>query len=165
MVEQVPVTYVITESVYIHFIYNNHTRKNLTSCSKSANKLSSHCLSQVVNKFGTSCEQFLTTMHVDIIRLVTYQVVPTSPTQSWYNNIATTLCHQPCNILVISWLYQTCQNNLVTSLIMHQACYKLRTACSKRVTTTGNKQCEHNLSPACEQICNNLCDFTCVHAL
>ena len=26
----------------------------------------------------------------------------------------------------------------------------------KLVTTTGNKQCEHNLSTACEQICNNL---------
>ena len=29
--------------------------ENLTSCSKSANKLCSHCLSQVVNKFGTNC--------------------------------------------------------------------------------------------------------------
>ena len=28
--------------------------------------------------------------------------------QSWCNNIVTTLCCQPCNILVISWLYQTC---------------------------------------------------------
>jgi hypothetical protein len=27
--------------------------------------------------------------------------------------------------------------------------------CSKLVATTGNKQCEHNLSTACEQICNN----------
>jgi hypothetical protein len=34
--------------------------------------------------------------------------------------------------------------------------YKLLTACSKLVTTTGNKQCEHNLLTACEQICNNL---------
>ena len=32
----------------------------------------------------------------------------------------------------------------------------LLTACSKLVTTTGNKQCEHNLSTASEQICNNL---------
>jgi hypothetical protein len=30
------------------------------------------------------------------------------------------------------------------------------TACSKLVTTTGNKQCEHNLSTTYEQICNNL---------
>jgi hypothetical protein len=38
----------------------------------------------------------------------------------------------------------------------HQACYKLLTACSKLVTTTENKQCEHNLSTASEHICNNL---------
>jgi hypothetical protein len=37
-----------------------------------------------------------------------------------------------------------------------QACYKLLTACSKLVTTTGNKQCEQNLLTACEQTCNNL---------
>jgi hypothetical protein len=29
--------------------------------------------------------------------------------------VVTTLCHQPCNIL---WLYQTCYNNIVTSVIM-----------------------------------------------
>jgi hypothetical protein len=34
---------------------DNYTRKNLASCSKSANKLCSHCLSQVVNKYGTTC--------------------------------------------------------------------------------------------------------------
>jgi hypothetical protein len=40
---------------------------------------------------------------------------------------------QPCNVLVISWRYQTCQNDLVTGLICHQSCYKLLTACSKLV--------------------------------
>jgi hypothetical protein len=34
------------------------------------------------------------------------KVVPTSPIQSWYNNILTTLCRQPCNSL-----FQTCYNN------------------------------------------------------
>ena len=63
---------------------------------------------QVWNKLWTTCNKL-----VDIIRLV-----PTSPIQSWYNNIVTTLCRQPCNILVVPWLYQTCYNNLVTSLIM-----------------------------------------------
>ena len=29
-----------------------YTRKNLTCCNKFVNKLFSHCLSQVVNKFG-----------------------------------------------------------------------------------------------------------------
>ena len=33
---------------------------------------------------------------------------------------------------------------------------RMLTACSKLVPTTGNKQCEHNLSIACEHICNNL---------
>jgi hypothetical protein len=34
---------------------------------------------------------------------------------------------------------------------------KLVTSCQQLVPTTGNKQCEDNLSTACEQICNNLC--------
>jgi hypothetical protein len=38
---------------------------------------------------------------------------------------------------------------------LSQDCYS-EWGCSKLVTTTGNKQCEHNLSTACEQICNNL---------
>ena len=68
---------------------------------------------------------------------------------------------QPCNVLVISWRYQTCQNDLVTGLICHQSCYKLLTACSKLDTTNGNKQCEHNLSTACEQIRITSCLQTC----
>ena len=32
-----------------------YRRKNLTSCNKFVNKLPSHCLSQVVNIFGTTC--------------------------------------------------------------------------------------------------------------
>jgi hypothetical protein len=35
-------------------------------------------------------------------------VVLPSPIQSWYKNIVATLCRQPCGILVISLLYQTC---------------------------------------------------------
>jgi hypothetical protein len=44
----------------VRFCYRaaKHTRKNLISSSEAANnKLYSHCLSQVVNKFGTSCKQ------------------------------------------------------------------------------------------------------------
>jgi hypothetical protein len=57
---------------------------------------------QVWNKLLTICNNL-----VDIIRLACCKVVPTSPIQSWYNNIVTTLCRQPCNILVyiISWLH------------------------------------------------------------
>jgi hypothetical protein len=39
------------------------------------------------------------------------------------------------------------------------ATIKQFTACFKILTTTGNKQCEHNLSTVCEQSCNNLCVF------
>jgi hypothetical protein len=61
---------------------------------------------QVWNKLLTTCNKL-----DGIIRLVRCKVVPTSPIQWWYNNIVTTLCGEPCNILVIS-------------------CYKLITACS-----------------------------------
>jgi hypothetical protein len=135
-----------------------HTQKShilYQVCQKAVNKLLFALLvpRQVVNKYREQlvygCNNF-----VDIIRLVAIARLfsPTSPIQSWYNNIVTTMFRQPCNILVISWLYQTCQNDLVTGLICHQSCYKLLTACSKLDTTTGNKQCEHNLSTACEQI-------------
>jgi hypothetical protein len=86
-----------------------HTRKNLASCSKSANKqvntLCSHVTlfcSQVVIKFGTSCSQLVTILMAlsDLL-----QCCSNTSEQSWYNNIVTTLCRQPCNILVISWLY------------------------------------------------------------
>jgi hypothetical protein len=53
---------------------------------------------------------------------------------------------------------------MTESDLLEQPCNKsdntiefVTTACSKLVTTTGNKQCEHNFSTACEQICNNLC--------
>jgi hypothetical protein len=58
---------------------------------------------QVWNKLLTTCNNL-----VDIIRFVACKVVPTSPIQSWYNNIVTILCRQPCNILVTPWLSQTC---------------------------------------------------------
>jgi hypothetical protein len=63
----------------------------------------------------------------------------------WHRSTLATQC---CNILVISWLYRTCWNNLAISLIMPSRL----TACSKLVTTTGNKQCEHNMS-TCNKVC------------
>jgi hypothetical protein len=53
---------------------------------------------QVWNNLSTACWYYQTCS----------KVVPTSPIQSWCNNIVTTLWRQPCNILVISRLYQTC---------------------------------------------------------
>jgi hypothetical protein len=75
--------------------------------------------------------------------------------------------------LVTFLLYHDCIRLVRTTLKQvwwcHQACYKLLTACSKLVTTTRNKQCEHNLSTLlkrfvtiCLQTCNILCVFTCV---
>ena len=45
-----PCIYIFADVTVVYY-----TRKNLTSCSKSANKLCLHCLSQVVNTFGTTC--------------------------------------------------------------------------------------------------------------
>jgi hypothetical protein len=98
-------------------------------CSKSANKPSTSCVRTVCSKLSTSLEQLVRSCNklVDIIRLVArleYQQVR-------YNHDITILL-QPCVV------------NLVSDLL-EQPCYKLLTACSKLVATTGNKQCEHNL--------------------
>jgi hypothetical protein len=106
---------------------------------------------QVWNKLLTTCNNL-----VDIIRLVArlFQQVRCSH--------GITILLQPCVVnlvtFLLSWLYQTCSNNLVTSLIVPSRLSQvaLLTACSKLVTTTGNKQCEDNLLTACEKICNNL---------
>jgi hypothetical protein len=88
------------------------------------------------------------------------KVVPTSPIQSWYKNIVITLCRQPCNILVISWLYQT---------VLEQPCNKSDNAINVTVLQVVNSlfqtcynnweqaddECEHNFSTACGQISNN----------
>jgi hypothetical protein len=45
-------------TIFHEFVFGKYTRTNLASCyscSKSANKLCSHCLSQIVNKYGTTC--------------------------------------------------------------------------------------------------------------
>jgi hypothetical protein len=65
-----------------------------------------------------------------------------------------TLLHVMFIMTVSNLLEQPCDKS--DNAIIHQACYKLLTACFKLVTTTGNKQCEDNFSTACEQICNNL---------
>ena len=76
---------------------------------KSANKPSTSCVRMACYKLSTSLEQVVNNLQQPCWYYQTcYKVVPTRLLQSWYNNIATTLCCQPCNILVISWLYQTC---------------------------------------------------------
>jgi hypothetical protein len=98
---------------------------------------------QVWNKLLTICNNL-----VDIIRLVTrlFQQVRYS------HDIAVLL--QPCVVNLVTFLFIMTVSDLLEQPC--QACYKLLTACSKLVTATRNKQCEHNLSTACEQICNNL---------
>jgi hypothetical protein len=130
-----------------------HTCKNLTSCSKSANKPSTSCvrtacpklsasLEQVVNNVVTFCDNL-----VDIIRLVARFFQQIWHMQSWYNNIVTTMCCQPCKILVLSWLYQTGQNNLVTSLIMPSSLLQVVNGLFQQLGTSSatNTTCRHGL--------------------
>ena len=72
----------------------------------------SHCLSQVVNRFGKTCWQLVTTL----LKLF----------KTWFLNFDRCIrivgigLDPPlgCNNIVIPWLYRTCWNNLVTSLII-----------------------------------------------
>ena len=102
-------------------VHMTYTHKNLSTCSKSANKpltkLSSYCLLQVVNKFGikllTTCSKL-----VDIVRHVTRLLQ-----QGCYNHAITILLH-PCVVnLVTSCCIMTATvsdllQQLVTGLIM-----------------------------------------------
>jgi hypothetical protein len=78
-----------------------------------------------------------------------------------------TILLQPCVVNLVTFLlYHDCirlvKNNLVTSVIMPSSLLQVvNSLCHELVTTTGNKQCEHNLPTACEQICNNLFAETC----
>ena len=94
---------------------------------------------------------------VDIIRLVAslfQQVRHIDDITILLQLVSSTLLHF-CYIMTVSnLLEQPC--NKSDNAIKLRFKYKLLTACSKLVTTTGNKQYEHNLSTACEQICNNL---------
>jgi hypothetical protein len=67
----------------------------------------------------------------------------------WCNKNATRLTTQGCNNIVISWLYRTCWNNLATSLITSTKLLQLLTRVVPNLLTTWDKQCEHNLLPAC----------------
>ena len=61
---------------------------------------------------------------------------------------------------ILSSLYQTCENNLVTSLKIPSSLFQV---VNNLFHQTRNKQCEHNnVWTTCLQTCNNLCVFTCV---
>ena len=112
-----------------------YTCKNLTTCCKSENKPSASCVRMACYKLLTTCNNL-----VDIIRLVTRLFQ-----QGCYNHDITILL-QPCNILVISRPYQTCYNNLVTSLIMKSSLLQVvnnlfQTCYNKPGTSRANTIC------------------------
>jgi hypothetical protein len=121
--------------------------------------LPTSCLRTACPKLSTSFDKLLATCNnlVDIIRLVNAKLF-----QQVCYNLDITILLQPCVVnLAIFLLYHDCIRLVRTTCYksdnaINLVTYKLLTACSKLVTTTGNKQCEHNLSKACEQICNNL---------
>jgi hypothetical protein len=97
------------------------------------------------NKFGTSCWQ-----------LVTSLMTLSDLLQGCSNKSDTVrLTTQGCNNIVISWLYRTCWNNLVTSLILSTRLLQL----VPNLSTTWDKQCEHNLLTAWWQTCYKMRDF------
>ena len=103
-------------------VHMTYTRKNLTTCSKSANKPLTSCLRTACYKLSTSCQQvwnnLLATCSklVDVVRLVTRLFQ-----EGCYNNDITILL-QPCVVnLVTSCCIMTVSDlleQLVTSLTM-----------------------------------------------
>jgi hypothetical protein len=88
------------------FSPTRYTRKNLTSCSMSVNKLCSHCLSQIVNKFRTTCNNL-----VDIIRLVARLF------QQVRHSDDITILLQPCVVNHVTFLlYHDCIRLVRTTL-------------------------------------------------
>ena len=102
------IRYVIKENtLFLH----RYTRKNLTTCSKSANKPSTSCVrmacQQVWNKLLTTCNNL-----VDIVRLVTR------------------LFQQGCYNHDIIIFLQPCVVNLVTFLFYHSVSDLLEQPCN-----------------------------------
>jgi hypothetical protein len=104
-------TWVVQFCLYLR---TTHANKPSTSCVRPACPKLSRSLKQTVNHYNN---------FVDIIRLVArlfqqvrYSLDVTILLQSCVVNLVTflyimtvsDLLEQPCNILVISWLYQTC---------------------------------------------------------
>ena len=142
------------------FINDDWYLCTLKSNSKPANKPSTSCVRtacpNLFNKYATSCQQFVTTL------LILSDLLDGCSIQSWYNSIVTTLCRQPCNILVISRLYQTCCNNLATSLIMPSNLLQVvnslfQTCCNNTGTSSANTTCwqlVNRFVTTCMQTCN-----------
>jgi hypothetical protein len=95
---------IFTRTRVPHVLY---TRKNLASASLATSRhkvvfaLHISSCQQVWNKLLAICINL-----VDIIRLVKRLFQQVRYSHAWYKPYCYTLCRQPCNILVISWLYQ-----------------------------------------------------------
>jgi hypothetical protein len=70
--------------------------------------LPTSCQQDIFAQLVTSCQQVWTTCWQLVTTLSKLsdlcKVVLKSPLHAWFNKIVTTLCWQPCHILVISWL-------------------------------------------------------------
>ena len=123
----------------------NYTRKNLTTCSKSANKPLKTCPRIACYKLSTSLEQVtICNKLVDIVRAVTRLFQ-----QGCYNHYITILL-QPCVVnLVTSCCIMTVSDlleKLVTGLIMPLSLLQVvnnlfQTCYSKSGTSSANTTC------------------------
>ena len=77
------------------------------------------------------------------------QDVPTTLIQSRCHKIVTKLTTQDCNNIVISWLYQSCWNNLVTSLIVPSSLLRVVNSLFQTCSTS-------NANTTCQQLVNRL---------
>jgi hypothetical protein len=94
---------------------------------------------QPVWKFPVFLSSYRNTLVSVPIPLVLIELYINTENVLYLLNTVTTLYRQSCNILVTFLLYHDC-----IRLVIEQSCNKSRNA-TKLVTTTRNKQCEHNL--------------------
>jgi hypothetical protein len=85
--------------------------KNLTFCSKCANKLSRSCVHNACPKLSSSMSQVVNNLQQPCwYHQTCCKVVPTSPIQSWYNNIVyklLTACNKRVDIIrLVARLFQ-----------------------------------------------------------
>jgi hypothetical protein len=127
-----------------------YTRKNLTACQQDVFALLVPNCGQVWNKLLSSCNKV-----DEANRLATS--CPTSLISSARNKLLTSWWEQPRIATCYEQPVLVLLEQLVASQLPSSTLYnKMITTCSRLVTTTGNKQCEHILISAWQQPCYNL---------
>jgi hypothetical protein len=122
--------------VHVHYWSAN---KLLQICSPAVDKLCSHCLFLVV---ATSLEQAVNNLQQAWWNYQTcHKVALTSLIQSWYNKNVTRLTTQGCNNIMISWLLETCWNNLARSLIISSRLLQIVHSLFQELTSSANTTC------------------------